>query len=779
MEKLITELPNANLLVCGYDNTVPQMQQLYQQLFRRCAELPNVTHLGALTKQELATLEMHVDAYLYPTTFEDTFCIMAIEAMAAGLPFIASEVAALPYTCKDSGAILIPNKSNEIDQDAFISKLKEIIDDYDARERIHYAQLEAAKEHTWERVTGDLLMHILNLFDKTNNANRVAIEYLYNSDIQAINHLLYKNYSTHEEIEDLYAFSRGNNEKLQQHYKEYEIGENSPDPIQLKPVDLSNNLRYVTVRNRIVEMQLSEGATILDIGCHYGEYIINLARDFPQYKFIGVDFLTHCIEFACEWAIKEKLNNVEFRIGDLSIPFDFPVTVEDNIDLYIAAEVLEHLPGDSWYKLEQIINNTNPHVAIPHVLITTPWGPWEAKSYKRVYPYRFHLHHFERTDLEEIFGNQEDYNVINVPEPSSGCGSYITTFKYSESFGTINYGRKNYMQAPRETIALCAIVKDAEKDIKRMLASITSYVDEIIIGIDAKTTDRTEEEIEQYFEDQEGFYLPLTIYHTPPATDVGFDVARNDVIGQAKSDWILWLDSDEYLFNGQAIAKYLKHNMLNGYSIAQHHLSVDPPAIIKVDFPVRIFRNNIGIQFYGCVHEHPEKEINKGVEHAMIIPDVRIMHHGYVHEDIRRGRFDRNIDLLARDREEYPERYLGMFLWIRDLAQMTNYEMEINGPAITDDMRARAKEGISLWRKLLEADQRRMCIDALPYYSILSKLQGKNVSMGFTVDAVKGQPLNLDKARKIEGTFADTEDFSKLFNSMVNQRTANYDSKYF
>ena len=54
----------------------------------------------------------------------------------------------------------------------------------------------------------------------------------------------------------------------------------------------------------------------------------------------------------------------------------------------------------------------------------------------------------------------------------------------------------------------------------------------------------------------------------------------------------------------------------------------------------------------------------------MLLPVVKIAHYGYKDEGTRKERFARNLPLILRDREENPERILGKFLWLRDLAQM-------------------------------------------------------------------------------------------------------------
>jgi len=53
-----------------------------------------------------------------------------------------------------------------------------------------------------------------------------------------------------------------------------------------------------------------------------------------------------------------------------------------------------------------------------------------------------------------------------------------------------------------------------------------------------------------------------------------------------------------------------------------------------------------------------------------------IAHDGYLTEIDRRGRFDRNIRLMIRDRQENPDRILGRFLMVRDWVQGSRWRMQ-------------------------------------------------------------------------------------------------------
>jgi len=154
----VRDLP-VHLVVCGYDNTMPAVADLYQRLMAQAAELPNVSIIGALNKAQLAELQNKCDLLIYPTEFDEVSCITAMEAMHAGLPMLTSEVAALPETCKESGTLLVPLPMGvtRADEDAFVAKLEWLFKDKAEYPRelkvLKNRQFKAAESRTWSHAT--------------------------------------------------------------------------------------------------------------------------------------------------------------------------------------------------------------------------------------------------------------------------------------------------------------------------------------------------------------------------------------------------------------------------------------------------------------------------------------------------------------------------------------------------------------------------------------------------------------------------------------------------
>lgn len=98
-------------------------------------------------------------------------------------------------------------------------------------------------------------------------------------------------------------------------------------------------------------LDLSDGLTLVDIGCGTGAALRHAATKISGGKFIGVDPVPRMVEIACELTAQHPAHNkIEFRIGSAE---DLPI--EDSVADYILAfDSIDH-----WQDVEQGLREVN------------------------------------------------------------------------------------------------------------------------------------------------------------------------------------------------------------------------------------------------------------------------------------------------------------------------------------------------------------------------------------------------------------------------------------
>lgn len=338
--------------------------------------------------------------------------------------------------------------------------------------------------------------------------------------------------------------------------------------------------------------------------------------------------------------------------------------------------------------------------------------------------------------------------------------------------GQLDLVRRRWLQSPALSLSACMIVKNEEASVGKCLRSIRPYVDELIVD-DNGSQDTTKTILERY---------GASVETGPSPLEVGFDEARNRTIARSTGDMILWIDADEELLNTVKLPKYLRWNLFNGYAVAQHHFSAEPPNAFKPDLPVRLFRrmglNGVptGIRFFGVVHEHPEIAINSSVGQSVVLSDVHISHTGYLTETVRRRRFQRNIPLMFRDRVKYPDRVLGKFLMIRDWCHLARYALEQNGRQLTPEAVQYLEAAVESFQTDFLGAMHVMAVDGLAYYNeALQHLgRGFEVNVALKVGGLDGAPHEMTYS----GRVASPEDLEKLVSGSARELTGIWHGEY-
>ena len=155
-----------------------------------------------------------------------------------------------------------------------------------------------------------------------------------------------------------------------------------------------------------------------------------------------------------------------------------------------------------------------------------------------------------------------------------------------------------------------------------------------------------------------------------------FSAARNFSISHATGDYILIIDSDEIL---KTEIKYLDEQFdyffAKIFNNSMYHYSA------------RLFKNNIGLQYYNKIHENLNYAGFKGA-----LSDIELMHDGYISESEIMIKQKRNLEYLETDLNN-PGRnyyYLCAYYYFKDNEKAIEYGVKCLEDTIGNEIKANA-----------------------------------------------------------------------------------------
>lgn len=195
-------------------------------------------------------------------------------------------------------------------------------------------------------------------------------------------------------------------------------------------------------------------------------------------------------------------------------------------------------------------------------------------------------------------------------------------------------------------ISLCMIAKDEEAVIARCLQSTRAAADEWIV-VDTGSTDWTVE-----IARREGAVVHSRQWQGH------FANSRNEAIALATGDWILVLDADEVLTEGQGeLVRQLTADAgeVQGYfvQIVNETGTGSKPSGSSSSAALRLFRNRSDYRYAGRIHEQIVQPIlNANPAAKLVYSDIQLVHGGYLPEVVRKKqKVQRNLDLLLKELE--------------------------------------------------------------------------------------------------------------------------------
>lgn len=197
-------------------------------------------------------------------------------------------------------------------------------------------------------------------------------------------------------------------------------------------------------------------------------------------------------------------------------------------------------------------------------------------------------------------------------------------------------------------VSACVIVKDEELHIERWLDNMRKITKDLIV-VDTGSADRTVELAKAG---------GARVFHFDWIDD--FAAAKNFAIEQAKGDWIVFLDADEYFTDASLknVRKYIEqyHRNPKADALVCKIINVDADAeneLINEFYNLRMFRNVPWLRYKNKVHEMLTKA-NGAIQLMILDTGVEIYHTGYT-KSIIRQKLERNLALLQKDIAEVGE----------------------------------------------------------------------------------------------------------------------------
>ena len=210
------------------------------------------------------------------------------------------------------------------------------------------------------------------------------------------------------------------------------------------------------------------------------------------------------------------------------------------------------------------------------------------------------------------------------------------------------------------SLSLCVICKNEEKNIGNLLKSVQGDLFDEIIIVDTGSTDRTLEVIAYYTNPS------AKIYHFSWIND--FSAARNKSFSYATCDYIMWLDSDD-------IIKPVDYTKLLKLKESLHEA---PMWLMKYEYAhdatgksicsfyrERIIKRSLNLKWEEPIHEY-----------LPIVPGYQVVDIE-VHHNQHHNTSDRNIPLLKKLVESNPNKARNVFYLGKELYDIGNYEESI------------------------------------------------------------------------------------------------------
>lgn len=193
-------------------------------------------------------------------------------------------------------------------------------------------------------------------------------------------------------------------------------------------------------------------------------------------------------------------------------------------------------------------------------------------------------------------------------------------------------------------VSMCMIVKNEEQRLRRCLESLKEYGLELVI-VDTGSEDGTKQTAETF---------GAKVYDFTWCDD--FSSARNFSLEKASNDWILMMDSDEWveLLDVEELEYFMSHLQQAVGSVTRRNQITTPMGIEYTNDQTERFFNRKYYYYTGRIHEQLTPKPGMGMECFLL--NTSIFHDGYdMTPEQREKKAERNLRLLEQEIKEQGE----------------------------------------------------------------------------------------------------------------------------
>jgi predicted O-methyltransferase YrrM len=252
----------------------------------------NIYYMGWTSKSILSESWKSADIWFYPCSFNETFCLTALEAAISNTVVVTSDWAALQNTVADRGIMISGNPSEKEWQNKALEQIFTVLDDRNKRQYFVEKNYNWAKNMSWENRANDLvnILEKYSLVERTGSAEKtMSVEIKNNEDkisnIQIQNPFIKKTElkETHNEIhkyidldleyKGMYNWTNDLPSNTRQDYL---------DIIEYFGKKKNNEILKTKTTIDILKNLGQRKVNILEIGTYTGVSIINLLNLIPN-----------------------------------------------------------------------------------------------------------------------------------------------------------------------------------------------------------------------------------------------------------------------------------------------------------------------------------------------------------------------------------------------------------------------------------------------------------------------------------------------------------------